>query len=427
MRRLVALSALAVLVCTGCATGVTGNAQSVDGAKTRFSGAFVSTARHPVEWWVQYGTTSAYGSESAHTVYDRAVDPYEPHNVSVDVDGLELDTTYHYRFCARDSDQTEPACGEDRTHTTPNVDCGDVITHDLTLGASLGCEESDAGLVIGANGVDLNLNGHSLTGVPADSPAAMSGTGVDNRDGYDDLTIRNGELRQWGTGIRLEGASFNLIRNVVVGPGALSVRVAGGESNVIRSAALPEAVPPTGPFVPGLVASGTDGLVVADSSGTSWSIAGSDSRIVRNELDRGVPSCLVVRGNRNRVVENSLYRCHQDVLVIEAGANNELIDNELSSDPTGEGFSSADSDGIFVGAFAAGTLLDGNHSFSNHDDGIDVRAVDTRLKDNRADINYDFGIDTVAGVTDLGGNTASGNGSFIGAPQCRNVFCAPSP
>jgi hypothetical protein len=255
----------------------------------------------------------------------------------------------------------------------------------------------------------------------------MSGTGVDNRGGYDDLTIRNGELRQWGTGILLEGASFNLIRNVVVGLGPLSVRITGGESNVIRSAALPEAVPPTGPLVPGLVASGTDGLVIADSSGTSWSIAGSDSRIVRSQLDRGTPTCLVVRGNRNRIVENRLYRCYQDVLVIEAGTGNEVVDNELSSDPTGEGFSSADSDGIFVGPFTAGTLLDGNHSFSNHDDGIDVRAVDTRLKDNRADINYDFGIDAVAGVTDLGGNTASGNGPFIGAPQCRNVFCAPSP
>jgi hypothetical protein len=427
MRTLAPVALLALLLWTGCAAAVTGSAQSVDGAETRFFGGFTSTARYPVEWWVQYGTTSAYGSETAHTVYDLAVDPYVPESVSVDVDGLELDTTYHYRFCARDSDQTEPACGEDRTHTTPNVACGAVIAQDLTLGAPLGCEDSDAALVIGAAGVDLNLNGHSLTGAPADSPAALSGTAIDNTGGYDDVTIRDGEVRHWATGIRLEGASFNLIRNVAVSRAALSARITGGESTVIRSAGLPMAIRPTGPHVPGLVASGTDGLVVADSSGTSWSIAGDDSRIVRNELDRGVSSCLVVRGNRNRLVENRIARCFEDVLVIEAGASNEVIGNELSTDPIGEGYGSPDSDGLFVAPFTAGTLLEGNHSFSNHDDGIDVRAVDTRLKDNRANGNSDWGIDAVAGVTDLGGNTASGNGPFIGAPQCQNVLCAPSP
>lgn len=426
MRTLAPVALLALVLSTGCAAAVTGNAQSVDGAETRFFGGFTSTARYPVEWWVQYGTTSAYGSESAHTLWDTAVDPYEPHHVSVDVDGLELATTYHYRFCARDSDQSEPACGEDRTHTTPNVACGAVLTQDLTLGAPLGCEDSEAALVIGAEGVDLNLNGHSLTGAPADTPAALSGTGIDNRAGYDDVTIRDGELRHWATGIRLEGASFNLIRNVAVGRAGLSARITGGESTVIRSAALPTAIPPTGPYVPGLVATGTDGLVVADSSGTSWSIAGDDSRIVRSELERGGSNCLVVRGNRNRVVENRISRCFEDVLVIAAGANNEVIDNELSTDPIGEGYGNPDSDGIFVAPFTAGTLLEGNHSRANHDDGIDVQAVDTRLKDNRADHNSGWGIDAVAGVTDLGGNTAGANGPFPGAPQCRNVVCAPS-
>jgi parallel beta-helix repeat protein len=77
-------------------------------------------------------------------------------------------------------------------------------------------------------------------------------------------------------------------------------------------------------------------------------------------------------------------------------------------------------DGIFIGAFTAGTVLRDNYAHDNDDDGFDIRGVDTRLEDNRADDNGDFGIDAVAGVTDLGGNTATGNGNPL---QCRNVFC----
>ncbi|MEA2362654.1 MAG: large repetitive protein [Thermoleophilaceae bacterium] len=100
--------------------------------------------------------------------------------------------------------------------------------------------------------------------------------------------------------------------------------------------------------------------------------------------------------------------------MIAAGSDNQVIGNEASGT----------SDGMSVGPFTAGTLLQGNYAHGNGDDGIDVRGTATRLQGNRADDNGDFGIDAVAGVTDAGGNTAAGSGNPL---QCRNVFCAASP
>jgi len=113
-----------------------------------------------------------------------------------------------------------------------------------------------------------------------------------------------------------------------------------------------------------------------------------------------------------------VFGCPVGSLIIGAGANATVIDNEVSGATTGTG--SGEPDGIRVVAFTAGVLLQGNHSHDNDDDGIDVLGTATRLKGNRADDNGDFGIDAAAGVTDLGGNTASGNGNPL---QCRNVFC----
>jgi hypothetical protein len=324
----------------------------------------------------------------------------------VGVTGLQRSTTYHYRLCAQDSQQGGgPGCGEDKSFTTPNLECGDVITHDFTLSGFVHCEHSPpTGLVIGADGVDINLNGKALNGPSGRAAKEASGTGVDNTGGYDDVTIRNGSVQRWETGVRLADASFNLLRNVDLRGGNNSVRIDGGESNTIRSSVMTGTV-----FAPGLLASGSEGLVVADSSGTQWTISGDSARVVRNQIDSGSDffDCLRVSGNRGRIADNRVLGCP---LVIAAGSDNQVIGNEVSGT----------SDGMSVGPFTAGTLLQGNYAHDNGDDGIDVRGTATRLQGNRADDNGDFGIDAVAGVTDAGGNTASGNGNAL---QCRNVFC----
>jgi large repetitive protein len=92
------------------------------------------------------------------------------------------------------------------------VECGQLITASTTVDNGLsGCAAD--GLVIGASGVTLDLNGHSIEG---------TGLGVGVRDdGHDDVTIRNGTVRQFDYGIVLgRGTAANAVTGI-----ALSKRV----------------------------------------------------------------------------------------------------------------------------------------------------------------------------------------------------------
>jgi hypothetical protein len=81
-------------------------------------GRVVSDVGGVVEYWVQYGRTTAYGSESARAT--QMTSPNVPERVSgIAIGGLARATIYHYRLCARDAHQTGgPGCGADRTFTT---------------------------------------------------------------------------------------------------------------------------------------------------------------------------------------------------------------------------------------------------------------------------------------------------------------------
>jgi parallel beta-helix repeat protein len=132
---------------------------------------------------------------------------------------------------------------------------------------------------------------------------------------------------------------------------------------------------------------------------------------------------IAVAGNRNVIADNRIGGWRAGNLRLASGADNKLLDNEVFDGvfPLNEPNAvDSNADGIFVGAFTAGTIVRGNHAHGNDGDGIEVQGTATRITDNTADDNGDFGIDAVAGVIDGGGNVASGNGNPV---QCRNVFC----
>jgi hypothetical protein len=80
------------------------------------------------------------------------------------------------------------------------VQCGDVLTHDVKLKQDLDCSAyGNNALTIGHNGVEINLNGHSLIG-----PANVY-HGINGPDGYDRVTIRNGTIQGFYHAIDLAG------------------------------------------------------------------------------------------------------------------------------------------------------------------------------------------------------------------------------
>ena len=174
----------------------------------------------------------------------------------------------------------------------------------------------------------------------------------------------------------------------------------------------------------------SDGLVIARSHvlgdvSPGILVTGNGLLIAYNALQRtansGVPTAIELAGQDNRVTHNLISgQWGRGGIVLLSGAGNIIADNEVDDLPpaTAEARSG---DGIFVGAFTAGTLLRGNTVQRNAGDGIEAQGTDARIGGNRAFDNGDFGIDAAAGVTDLGGNVASGNGNPL---QCRNVFCS---
>lgn len=420
VRRLaLAGAATVIFACTGCAAALTGDPISVDRDQANLAGKVVSDADGNVEYWVEYGPTKAYGTESGHITASVLANTL----VSVEAPIFDLlpAATYHYRFCATDSTQRGgPLCGEDRRFTTQTVDCGDTLTTDVRLTGNLQCLR-EPGLTVGADGVDINLGGYNIT------QGIFSGGGgppaIDNGAGFADMTLRNGSLTNVGEGVHVTGGTRNRILNLDVGAAGNGVTIEGGSFHEVRGSDL-------GGRSVGLLATGSNSLLVTGnvtrgSFGSGIFVTGDLVRILGNEANRGGdpfanPSGITFTGSGARIADNRVDGAWNGGIKV-TGASNVVVDNlvtgarfPLMGDEPWAG------DGIFVGAFSRDTVLRRNRTDDNEGDGIEVQATGTRLEGNAAFGNGDWGIDAVAGAIDLGGSTAGGNGN---PGQCRNVFC----
>ena len=82
-----------------------------------------------------------------------------------------------------------------------HVSCGQTITADTTLDSDL-TKCKGPGITIGADGITLDLNGHTIEG-------AGKGSGVLNLAGHDGVTIGGGSIRGFAGSIAIVGATDN--------------------------------------------------------------------------------------------------------------------------------------------------------------------------------------------------------------------------
>jgi hypothetical protein len=113
----VALLAVAVVVLVGCAMGSTGSATDVTDTSATLEGSVLSNRTEDATYWFEYGTTEEFGTKTpTRTV---SVPQNDGRSVSEPVSGLTPDTTYHYRLCAKGTEENVgEVCGERRTFTT---------------------------------------------------------------------------------------------------------------------------------------------------------------------------------------------------------------------------------------------------------------------------------------------------------------------
>jgi len=229
-----------------------------------------------------------------------------------------------------------------------NVICGQTLTESTIVENDLANCPGD-GLVAGADGITIDLNGRTIDGqtIPTGNGIAISG--------FDGVVVENGTITGFDVGVSIVlGADRTRVRDL---------RISGdGIGNGIEAQALRAAI--TGNTVFGRAI----GILVA---GTATTTAGNAVK----DNDTGI----LVGGSRPVVTRNTA----------------------LSN--AGDGIQGV------VGAAA----ITGNVANANGDDGIDVAgATRATLGGNRASFNTRLGIEADGDVIDEGRNAATGNGSL---------------
>ncbi|MDQ3728071.1 MAG: right-handed parallel beta-helix repeat-containing protein [Actinomycetota bacterium] len=347
-----------------------------------------------------------------------------------------------------------------------HVACGDEITADTTLDSDLvDCPSN--GIVIGADDITLDLDGHRVDGdgtefaaCPADE---FCDTGLLN-DGHDGVTVKDGSVREFGVGVFIGKARHNRVlrisstKNVFFG-----FVIARSARSLIRDSSGSGNPAPEG-----------DGLGLFDShhirilhnsfrhNGLGIHLGDSpDNLIRRNRISRNSDFGILIEADRNRVRRN---RCARNAacIIIAPGSGNVIARNRVSGGHDGIGVEKgrdnvvarnvvdhARGNGIYVGLqrppiggadnvvrrnLVRGSGDDGfsvnkkdHHSLLRHnvakgagDDGFDIESASTKLTGNRAVRNGDLGIEAVRGLIDGGGNAARHNGD---PRQCTHIFC----
>ena len=354
-----------------------------------------------------------------------------------------------------------------------HVSCGDTITADTTLDSDL-IDCPHHGIVIGADDVTLDLNGHTITGDGEKTNPCPKGEFCDSgvlNDGHDGVTVRDGAVREFANGVLVVKARATRVleisskRNVFFG-----FAVFESARSRVRDSSGSDNIPPEGD---GMGVFFSHGLRIVDNTfrnnaGPGIHVDGSNGNLIkRNLFSHSSPGVLIggdeasdrgdrneVRGNRfvrndggvgvsgsrNVVKRNRLFRDGHGIAIEQGSHNlvarNVVIDARSRGISLGLDFPDESIGGVdniirrnvvrgsagdaFLVNKKGSSLLKRNLASGAKGDGFHIESRSTKLTKNRAPRNAAIGIEAVRGVIDGGGNRANGNG---GPHQCVNVNC----
>jgi parallel beta-helix repeat protein len=238
-----------------------------------------------------------------------------------------------------------------------------VLTEDTVLKNDLTNCRAD-GLIIGADGVMVDLNGHEIDGTDAAGSA-----GIRNR-GHDNVIIKDGDfvgldIGEFETGVLLRGAEHNRVSGLLVEGSSFGIALFNSHFNLIRANnALGGAFNRCG-AVRGAA------IVLFNSH---------RNEIQRNSAELSDFGIALVSSERNLLEENQAAPSDSDgnqcFGIYVADSNRTVVRNNVAANN--------DIDGIFVLAGSCNTLIVGNRAVFNGDDGIDVNSSTTTITRNTA-------------------------------------------
>jgi parallel beta-helix repeat protein len=334
-----------------------------------------------------------------------------------------------------------------------NVSCGATITTNTKIDSDLANCPSD-GIVIGADNITLDLNGHTVggDGVPAGScfEEGVCDLGISNSTGHAGVTIKGGAVRGFDIGISVGGRE-NRIQGVASANNSTFGLIVGDStgSRIDHNSSVDDGV--SGILMFDSTDSRIDHNAVAGTTGYAMPVFGSShNRIEQNVLHGDQHGILLeessddneIRGNRisraggveiahssaNRVEENALTdsamllgEAHHTVVTDNSVTDSDgfvgiILDGADDSLVQRNAFTGGNGPAIFVTSLESQGTSDRNvisHNVTNSrfSDGILVNAdaTATLLKGNTANANGDDGIRVDAAGTTLTRNTANFN------------------
>jgi hypothetical protein len=335
--------------------------------------------------------------------------------------------------------------------------CGQVITQDTTLENDL-TDCSGDGIVIGADGITLDLNGHTVEGSPCDTDCA-SNRGIDNTAGHDGVWILDGTIRGFAYSVALAGADENTLQALTVGGFPVARSFIGVSISHSFDNELDHIAALGGD--PAVLLSASDGNTISRSSldggvsirvGRSLALLdGSDENLVERSRLTGEGGAAVFDSTGNRLVRNNLggegdavglsgarrtVIAHNTIMASGFGAiaiatytdsdDNVIRDNELPANGMSirgdrnrikrndvrAGFAFLDQSAIEILGGDANRVVRNRAREGADDIAVRSGASATLIQGNVVMDALDDGIDADAPGTVIRANTANGNGDL---------------
>jgi parallel beta-helix repeat protein len=245
------------------------------------------------------------------------------------------------------------------------LSCGATITKSTKLTKDLtSCP--GVGIKIGAAGITLDLNGHTVAAAAKRNPTAHGILNV----GHDRVTIKGGTVKGFGAyGVRLAGVNGNVVNDLRMTGNFTGIGLVESSHNVVERSVM----------------SGSRFVGVNLTGGT-------DNRVAHNEIADSVGPGVLVQTS-----------------LADHGSHNRVLDNAIEGN------------GIQVNPGQIAATLARNTIRHSAGDGIVAYEPSTILQGNSAGDGRGYGISAPNGAVDRGANVAAGNGM---QPQCVGVACA---
>jgi nitrous oxidase accessory protein NosD len=256
--------------------------------------------------------------------------------------------------------------------------CGDAVTADTVLTADVtGCGAT--GLVVAADGVTLDLNGHTVSGHQLGFGIVVSGRR--------NVTIRNGTVSHFRVGVSADDSTDVTARDLALTDGHDGVNFFRVTRGTIARSSF------SGNDASAIFPRTSTGIRVLDNR--AW---GNAAGFSGGDLTGGVVS-------GNEVWGQTYYGLiFLDVTGLTFAGNRFERNGTL---------------GMQVGGDSSGNLVTRTRAWRNGGDGIAIEAGGATLTRNSAFFNGGFGI-AAPGATDGGGNHAKHNGAPL---ECAGVAC----